>query len=353
MMLNIAVTPNPNPAPKPEGDPGFGRVYTDHMFRMDYTEGIGWHDARIVPYGPIELEPSAMVLHYAQENFEGLKAYRTPDGGIQLFRPEENAARMAASCRRMCMPIIKPALWIEAVRRLVDIDRDWVPHQPGMSLYIRPFIIATEPHLGVRAARQYSFMIILSPVGNYYPTGMNPVKIYVETHYVRAVRGGTGTAKCGGNYAAGLKAQAEAQQAGYQQVLWLDGIEQKYIEEVGAMNVFFKIDGNIITPELQGSILPGITRKSCIEILSDWGYTVEERRLSLEEVAEAADEGRLEEAFGTGTAAVISPIGELRAAERQIFIGERIGPLSQRLYDELTGIQWGLRPDTRGWTQRV
>lgn len=352
-MLNITVTQNKNPSQKPEGDPGFGRVFTDHMFRMDFTEETGWHNARILPYGPIEISPAAMVLHYAQEIFEGLKAYRAPSGEVLLFRPQENAARMAESCQRMCMPVIEPDMWLEAVRRLVDIDRDWVPHDPGMSLYIRPFIFATEAHLGARASREYSFMVVLSPVGSYYPTGMKPVKIHVEKHYVRAVRGGTGTAKCGGNYAGALKAQGEAGKDGYQQVLWLDGVEQRYIEEVGAMNVFFKIGDTVVTPRLQGSILPGITRRSCMEILRDWGYTVEERPLSLEEVAKAAADGTLKEAFGTGTAAVIAPIGELRADDGQIHISEDIGPLSQRLYDELTGIQWGLRPDIRGWTQKV
>ena len=352
-MLNIKINRNPSPKAKPTEDPGFGKIFTDHMFIMDYTKDKGWHDARIVPYGPLSLEPATMVFHYAQENFEGLKAYRGPDGAIRLFRPDENAKRMNNSSDRLCIPAIDPDIWVEAVCALVDIDRDWVPSEPERSLYIRPFIIGIDPVVGVKASDRYLFIIILSPVGSYYPTGLAPVKIYVETEYVRAVRGGTGMSKCGGNYAASLKAQEIAKEAGYAQVLWLDGVERKYIEEVGAMNVFFKIDGKIITPELGGSILPGITRKSCIEILRDWGYSVEERKLSIDEVAEAANSGDLEEVFGTGTAAVISPVGELKVREDIIKISDNIGEVSQKLYDELTGIQWGLRSDSRGWTQKV
>ena len=340
--------------PKPEGELGFGRYFTDHMLVMNYTEGKGWHDARIVPYGPISLDPSAMVLHYGQEVFEGLKAYRTADGRILLFRPEENARRMNVSNRRMCIPEIDEELWVHCVKEAVSVDRDWVPYEEGTSLYIRPFVFATDPFLGVRASHTYLFMIILSPVGSYYPEGIKPVKIYIESEYVRAVKGGTGFAKCGGNYAASIRSQMNAYAKGYTQVLWLDGVERKYIEEVGTMNVFFQIGDEIVTPALTGSVLGGITRMSVIELLRSWGYSVNERLLSLEEVLQAAETGRLVEAFGTGTAAVISPIGELYVDGRPMVINEgKIGPLAQKLYDTITGIQNGRIPDPFGWVVPV
>ena len=339
---------------KPTGETGFGRVFTDHMLIMEYDRGIGWHDARIVPYGPISLDPSALVFHYAQENFEGLKAYRTKDGRTLLFRPWENARRMNVTCDRLCMPPIDEELWLKCVKTAVRNDIDWVPDKPGTSLYIRPFMIAVDPYIGVRASDRYYFVIILSPVGNYYKTGINPVKIYIETEYVRAVRGGTGHIKCGGNYAASIKSQVLAQKAGYEQGLWLDGVTREYVEEVGTMNVFFKIDGEIITPALEGSILPGITRKSCIELLRGNGYRVTERRLALKEVEEAAKAGKLEEIFGTGTAAVISPIGEIKIGDEKIMINNgEIGQVAKWLYDTLTGIQWGRLPDPYGWTIEV
>ena len=328
--------------------------YTDHMFLMNYDEGKGWHDPRIVPYGPIELDPAAMCLHYGQEVFEGLKAYRTEDGRILLFRPDRNMARLNSSNERLCIPAIDEAFAVEAIKKLVSVDQDWIPTAEGTSLYIRPFIFATEAQVGVHPAQELLFAIILSPVGAYYPEGLNPVKIYVEDKYVRAVRGGMGYTKTGGNYAASLKAQDEAEKVGYTQVLWLDGVERKYIEEVGTMNVFFVIDDEIVTPELQGSILPGVTRMSCIELLKKQGYKVSERRLSIEEVAEAADAGKLKEAFGSGTAAVISPIGELKWDEKVMTINNgEIGTISQHLYDTLTGIQWGKLPDPYGWTVEV
>lgn len=352
--ITIERTQHPKQKPTDQTRLGFGNYYTDHMFLMNYDEGKGWHDPRIVPYGPIELDPAAMCLHYGQEVFEGLKAYRTEDGRILLFRPDRNMARLNSSNERLCIPAIDEAFAVEAIKKLVSVDQDWIPTAEGTSLYIRPFIFATEAQVGVHPAQELLFAIILSPVGAYYPEGLNPVKIYVEDKYVRAVRGGMGYTKTGGNYAASLKAQDEAEKVGYTQVLWLDGVERKYIEEVGTMNVFFVIDDEIVTPELQGSILPGVTRMSCIELLKKQGYKVSERRLSIEEVAEAADAGKLKEAFGSGTAAVISPIGELKWDEKVMTINNgEIGTISQHLYDTLTGIQRGKLPDPYGWTVEV
>ncbi len=344
---------------KPKQNPGqdklgFGQYFTDHMFIMDYTEGKGWHDPRIVPYGPLSLEPSAMVFHYGQAVFEGLKAYKASDGRVLLFRPHKNLERLNVSNDRMCIPPVDVELGVEAIKTLVKIEKDWIPDAPGTSLYIRPFIIATDPYLGVRPSHTYKFIIILSPSGPYYPSGINPVKIYVESQYVRAVRGGTGYVKTPGNYAASLKAQAEAYKKGYIQVLWLDGVEKKHVEEVGSMNVFFKIDGEVITPCLDGSILPGITRSSVIEMLKSWGIEAKERKISIQEVYEAHRDGRLEEVFGAGTAAVISPVGELCWDGNVIAINEgKIGPLSMKLYETITGIQTGKLPDTMGWTVEV
>ena len=332
----------------------FGRSFTDHMFQMDYTEGKGWHDGRIVPYGPLPLEPSAMVFHYAQEVFEGLKAYRNPQGKVQLFRPLENVRRMNNSCERMCITQLDEETALSAIEQLVELEADWVPSKPGTSLYIRPFIIATTPTLGVHAAHNYIFAIICCPVGSYYKEGINPVRIYVESRDVRAVRGGTGYAKCGGNYAASIRAGEQAEKQGYAQVLWLDGVERKYIEEVGSMNVLFKINGTVVTPALTGSVLPGITRKSCLELLRSWGVPVEERLITAQELFDAAEAGALEEAFGSGTAAVVSPIGEMGWNDRHVVVnGGQIGPLTQRLYDTLTGIQWGTQPDPFGWITKL
>ena len=355
-MLDIKITRAETLKDKPEdGKLGFGRYFTDHMFVMDYDADAGWHDARIVPYGPISLEPSAMVFHYAQEAFEGLKAYRTADGVIQLFRPDRNIARMNNTARRLCIPEIDPDDALQAITTLVKYDSDWVPSGEGTSLYIRPFVIATDPMLGVHPSHTYKFMIILSPVGSYYAGGLDPVKIFVEREYVRAVKGGTGQAKCGGNYAASLAGQKKAERYGCEQVLWLDGVHHKYIDEVGSMNVFFVIDGEVVTPELtEGNILPGVTRMSCLELLRSWGMKVTERRITADELFRAHREGKLDEAFGTGTAAVISPIGVLKDEENEITINNgKIGAVSQRLYDELTGIQWGRVEDTHGWVVRV
>ena len=353
--MEIKVTKTTQPKAKPSGENlGFGKVFSDHMFLMNYTKGQGWHDARIVPYGPIELEPSAMVFHYAQEIFEGLKAYRTPSGAVNLFRPLENARRINNSAERLCIPTIPEEDFLQAIKTLVDLDRDWIPTQPGTSLYIRPFTFALDAHLGVHAAHEYLFCIITGPVGSYYAEGINPVRIMIESRDVRAVRGGTGFAKCGGNYAASLRASEVAEAKGFSQVLWLDGVHQKYIEEVGSMNVMFKISGKVVTPELLGSVLPGITRKSCLEMLRSWGCEVEERQLSVDELIAAAASGALEEAWGCGTAAVISPIGEICYQDQShIICGGKIGPLSQKLYDALTGLQWGKTADPFGWTIQI
>ncbi len=355
-MLNIKYELVENRKAKPDQNAlGFGRYFTDHMFIMDYTDGKGWHDARIVPYGNLSLDPACMVFHYAQEMFEGLKAYRTSDGTVQLFRPDKNIERMNNTNERLCIPKLDPSDVLDAIKALVAAEEEWVPSLDGTSLYIRPFIIATDVQLGVHPSHTYKFMIILSPVGSYYPEGIKPVKIFVENEYVRAVKGGTGFAKVGGNYACSLIGQKKAEEMGYSQVLWLDGIEHKYIDEVGAMNVFFVINGKIVTPSLaEGSILPGVTRASCIELLRDMGYVVEERKLSIEEVENAYRNGTLNEAFGTGTAAVVSPMGLLdNGKEKMVINNQEIGPVAQKLYDTLTGIQWGKVEDKYGWTVKV
>ncbi|MEH7473539.1 branched-chain amino acid aminotransferase, partial [Priestia megaterium] len=326
----------------------------DHMFIMDYTEGQGWHDARIVPYQPITLDPASMIFHYGQSVFEGLKAYVTKKEQVLLFRPDENFKRLNKSNDRLCIPHVDENLALEALKQLIKIDREWIPTAEGTSLYIRPFVIATEPYLGVAPSDRYQFIIILSPVGSYYKEGIAPVKIAVESEFVRAVAGGTGTAKTGGNYASSLKAQQLSDSKGYSQVLWLDGVERKYIEEVGSMNIFFKIDGEVVTPSVNGSILEGITRKSIIELLKHWDMPVTERRISMEEIKQAYSEGKLEEAFGTGTAAVISPIGELFWNNEKMVINDgNTGEVSQKLYDTLTGIQNGTVEDPFGWAVEV
>ncbi|BAB05875.1 branched-chain amino acid aminotransferase [Halalkalibacterium halodurans] len=351
--LRIERSSNPKQKPDPE-QLSFGKVFTDHMFVMDYTEEKGWHDPRIVPYGSITLDPAAMVFHYGQTVFEGLKAYRTNDDRILLFRPEKNIQRLNRSCHRISIPQIPEEAAIDYLVKLLQVDRDWVPSAEGTSLYIRPFVFANEINLSAVPSTEYTFMIILSPVGSYYKEGIQPVNIYVEDEFTRAVRGGTGTAKTGGNYSASYIAQEKAAEKGYAQVMWLDGIEKKYIEEVGSMNVFFKIDGEIVTPILNGSILEGVTRMSIIELLRDWGYPVAERKISMEELFAAYEKGKLEEAFGTGTAAVVSPIGQLNWKEHQMVINDkRIGELSKKLYDTLTGIQRGQLPDPFNWNREV
>ncbi|MHC1695423.1 MAG: branched-chain amino acid aminotransferase [Eubacteriales bacterium] len=354
-MLQISKTRTSTPKAKPDqSNLSFGKYFTDHMFVMDYNEGKGWHSARIVPYAPFNLDPSCMVFHYGQEMFEGLKAYKSAEGKTLLFRPRKNIQRMNSTNERLCIPQVDEDDIVQAIVETVKFDEDWIPEAEGTSLYIRPFIFATDPFIGVKPSSSYIFCIILSPVGAYYPEGLNPVKIYVESEYVRAVKGGIGFAKAGANYAASLASQSKAKALHYAQVLWLDGVHRKYIDEVGTMNVFFKINGKVVTPSLEGSILPGVTRASVIELLNGWGIPVEQRLVSIDEIYAAAADGTLEEAFGTGTAAVISPIGELNNDGNIIEIsGGKIGALAQRLYDTLTGIQWGRLPDANSWTIEV
>ncbi|MBQ5801317.1 MAG: branched-chain amino acid aminotransferase [Clostridia bacterium] len=350
--MEIKITKNTNPAEKPESSKlGFGKIFTDHMFIMDYTEGEGWHDARIVPFGPLQIHPACTALHYGAEIFEGLKAYRRKDGKVQLFRPIENIRRMNRSAERLCLPTIPEDLAMQVLTEFVAFEQEWTPYDEGTSLYIRPFMFGNDETLGVHSVKRATYVIITSPVGSYYAEGINPVKIMIEADDVRAVRGGTGEAKCGGNYAASTRAGQKAEKQGYAQVLWLDGVERKYIEEVGAMNVMFKIDGEVVTPALTGSILPGITRKSCVELLTNEGYKVSERRLSIDELEKALEDGKLEEAWGCGTAAVISPIGTLSYKGKVYEVNNgKIGEVTQHLYDTLTGIQWGKVEDKYSWT---
>lgn len=350
-QINVNLTSEPKAKPADESKLGFGKIFTDHMFVMEYSENEGWHNGRIVPFGPLSIHPASTVLHYGAEIFEGMKAYRAADGSIRLFRPMENVKRLNNSAERLCLPQLDEEGCLDIFKTIVELEKDWVPHSEGTSLYLRPFMFGNEPHLGVHAVKEAVFVVICSPVGAYYAEGINPVKIAIEAHDVRAVRGGTGYAKCGGNYAASLRAGQKAEEQGYTQVLWLDGVEQKYIEEVGSMNVMFKVDGKIITPKLTGSVLPGITRKSCIELLKDWGYEVEERLFSVDELFEAAEKGTLEEAWGTGTAAVVSPIGHLFYNGKEYTVSDnKIGAVTQKLYDELTAIQWGKADDPHGWS---
>ena len=355
-MQQIQVTLSDHLKAKPtdESALGFGRIFTDHMFLMDYELGIGWHNARIVPYGDFPIDPAAMVLHYGQAIFEGTKCYRRADGGLQLFRPQDNLARMSRSAERMCMPVLDEETALEGLKQLIKVEADWVPHKDGTSLYIRPTMISTDVGLGVHASKKYLFFIILSPVGAYYKEGLKPVSIYVEDEYVRAVRGGVGFTKCAGNYAGSILAGDIAEKKGFSQVLWLDGVEQKYVEEVGSMNMMFAYGNKIVTPRLNGSILPGITRDSVLKLARQLGYEAEEGRLDINEIFADAKSGRLTEAFGTGTAAVISPVGTLAFKDEKVVLGDGgIGPVSQKLYDTLTGIQYGRLPDENNWIVKL
>ena len=333
---------------------GFGTIFTDYMFNMDYTQEKGWHAPRIEPYSPISMDPSTMVLHYGQAVFEGLKAYRTESGNIQLFRPLDNLKRMNSSNARLCIPPVDENFVLDALIQLLKIEKDWVPAESGTSLYIRPTIIAMDPYLGLRSSHTYRFFIILSPVGAYYPEGFDPVKIWVTTDYVRAVRGGVGEAKTAGNYAASLYATELANKDGYTQVMWLDGVDLKYVEEVGSMNIFFMIDDEIITPQLTGSILSGITRDSVIQLAESWGKKVVERKIGIDEIYNAHESGALQEVFGSGTAAVISPVGNIKYAGKEITIGDGgVGPFSAKLFSELMDIQYGKAEDPFGWVLPV
>ncbi len=333
---------------------GFGVYFTDHMFVMRWNRQQGWHNAEITPYQDFSLDPAAMVFHYGQAIFEGMKAYRDSQRQILLFRPMDNLERMNSSALRLCMPRIPVKAVLKALKALIYLDRDWVPDNDGATLYLRPTMIATEPVIGLRSSEEYIFFIIKSPVGAYYAEGFNPVRIYVEDNYVRASPGGVGAVKTAGNYAASLKAMTEANKKGYSQVLWLDAIDRKYIEEVGTSNIFFVIDDQLITPELSGSILPGITRDSILQLAGDLGIKTQERRISIDEVIAAQEDGSLQEAFGSGTAAVISPVGELCYKDRTITInGGRVGDLSRRLYDNLLAIQRGQQEDIHKWVVRV
>lgn len=352
--IRVEQTQQPKPKPADEGNLPFGRIFTDHMFVMDYKGEAGWCDPRIVPYGSIPMDPASTGLHYGQLIFEGLKAYRAKDGRILMFRPDRNMARMNVSCDRMCIPRIDEPAVVAAIAKLVSVEKSWIPSAEGTSLYIRPFIFATSAFLGVHPADEYKFVTILCPVGPYYKGGLSPVRIYVEDKYVRAVAGGTGAAKCAGNYAASMRSQVEAEKQGYAQVLWLDGAERRYIEEVGAMNVFFVLGDEVVTPALNGSILPGITRDSVLQVLRGWGMKVSERQLSADELVQAYKDGSFREAFGAGTAAVISPIGELKYGGTVMNIGGgKIGEISQKLYNEITGIQRGELEDKHNWVYEV
>jgi len=350
VKIEILPLTTQKPKIKDESTLVFGRQFTDRMLVMEYDTGKGWHSARIQQYGPFSLDPAAMVLHYSQEIFEGLKAFRREDGRIALFRPADNVARFNRSAERMCMPVVDPAGFLEALRQLIRLEADWVPHSAGTSLYIRPTMIANEPMLGVRPADQYLCYVILSPVGAYYKGGIAPVKIWISDHYVRAAEGGTGEAKTGGNYAASLYASREATAKGYDQVLWLDAKEKKYIEEVGSMNMVFVYDGKIVTSPLQGTVLDGITRRSVLTLCEEMGLEIEERALTVDEVIDGVENGRLTEAFGTGTAVVISPVAQFTYKDRTVKLnGGKTGNLTQKLYDTLTGIQYGRIADTHGW----
>ncbi len=353
--MNVSITRAGKLKPKPdETQLGFGKIFSDHMFNMDYGPEKGWHDARIEPYGPLALDPATMFLHYAQGVFEGLKAFRTASGAVQMFRPADNIRRLNRSSRRLCIPEVDEAFFLDALKALVRLEKDWVPREPGTSLYIRPTVIATDPYLGVRASHTYRCFIILSPVGAYYAAGFNPVKIWVSREHVRSVRGGVGEAKTPGNYAASLFAGDLATRSGYAQVLWLDGVTQQYVEEVGSMNIFFVIGDEIVTPELTGSILPGITRDSVIALSRSWGLRMTERKISIGEIMDAHRRGSLQEIFGSGTAAVISPVGELKYGDEVITIGGgKVGPLAGRLFDAIQDIQYGRAQDPMKWVEPV
>jgi len=357
MEIKLITVPPEKRKPKPADETklGFGKIFTDHFFTMHYTAGTGWHDPTIEPYRPLSLDPTSLCLHYAQEIFEGMKAYRGKDGAIYLFRPADNARRMNMSAGRMCMPEIDTDLFLDAVKKLVLLEKEWIPHGAGTSLYIRPTMIATEAALGVHPSSEYLFFIVVGPVGAYYPEGFGPTKIYVSEEYVRSVRGATGSCKAAGNYAASLYASRIASAMGYTQVLWLDALERKYVEEVGTSNIFFVIGDELITPPLtSGAILGGITRDSVIKIAGSWGLAVAERPLAIEEILEESAKGRLQEAFASGTAAIVSPIGHFFYKGKEHAVnGGHTGPLTEKLYNEILGIQYGEKEDPFEWRLKI
>jgi branched-chain amino acid aminotransferase len=354
MNLEILPLTHPKPRPADESQLGFGKLFTDRMLVMEYVAGSGWHTVRIQPYGPFSLDPACAVLHYAQEIFEGLKAFRRDDGRIALFRPMDNVRRFNRSAERMCMPPVDETFFLEAIRQLVRLEADWVPRSAGTSLYLRPTMIATDPYLGVRPSETYLCYVILSPVGAYYKGGFSPVKIWISDDHVRAALGGTGEAKTGGNYAASLKASMEAAARGFDQVLWLDAEQRRHVEEVGSMNICFVIDGKVVTSPLRGTILDGVTRRSILTLVRDFGMEVEERALPVDEIFAAIEQGRMTEAFGTGTAAVVSPVGQFTYHHHTATVGDgQVGPLTLKLYETLTGIQYGRLPDPHGWVELI
>ncbi len=354
-MMQIAVTKTMHPKEKP--DPAtvpFGVAFTDHMFVMDYDEEFGWHDAKIVPFDMIQMSPAAAVFHYGAEIFEGLKAYCTEKEEVQLFRPIENIRRMNDSAERMCLPKLDETEVLEAMKKFVEVEKEWVPKEFGTSLYLRPFMFATDEDLSLHGIYHAKFIIIACVVGSYYKSGLQPVDMLIEMEDVRAVRGGTGFAKCGGNYAAAARAGQKAEAKGYSQVVWVDGVERKYVEEGGGMNLMFIWDGKLVTPELNGSILPGITRKSILELVKAWGMETVERKITVEELMEACQNGEVQEVFMCGTAAVVTPIGGFVREEEKIVVNHnRIGEMTQKIYDELTGIQWGKKEDQFGWIEKI
>ena len=329
---------------------GFGKIFTDHMFEMDYNEKDGWHNPTIRPVEDLPIHPATMFIHYGQAVFEGMKAFKQQSGDIVLFRADKHFERLNNSSRKICIPEIDVDFALEALKELINIDKDWIPEKQGESLYIRPFIYGADHFLGVKPAKEYKFVLLLSPVGAYYPEGFKPVKILVTDEYVRAVRKGLGDCKTPANYAASLLAGQSAVKKGFTQVLWLDGVEQKYIEEVGTMNIFINLKNEIVTPKLNGSILPGITRRSVIEILKEWKMNIVEREISIDEVVNAYDKGDLVGVFGTGTAAIISPVGWLTYKDKQMVLNDgKPGELDMKLFDEITSIQYGLKEDTHNW----
>ncbi|HEX7523511.1 MAG TPA: branched-chain amino acid aminotransferase [Candidatus Deferrimicrobium sp.] len=356
MQISVTQAPENRRRQKPKSSEklGFGKHFSDHMFLMDYSQGTGWRDARIVPYGPLSLAPSAMVLHYAQEIFEGMKAYYARDGAVCLFRPDRNAERMNRSATRMCLPEIPVEDQLAAIRALVRLDREWIPRGEGASLYIRPTMIGTEEGLGVRPSAEVLFFIITGPVGAYYARGFDPVRILVEEQYVRAAKGGVGEAKTGGNYAASLLSAKNAKALGFDQVLWLDAERRCFVEEVGTMNIFFVLRGELVTPPLSGSILPGVTRDTVLTLAQEWKIPVAERPVEIDEVLKGAADGTLSEAFGSGTAAVISPVGSFSCRRQEVAVnGGKAGELAARFFREITGMQYGEIEDRHRWIHRV